>query len=57
MSEPTPPTPIREEVWKEIRCPKCGRYLFELPVPAGKGKGTCPRCKITVIRDLAKEAA
>ena len=48
---PAPPKEIREEVWHEVRCPKCGAYLFELP-RGGKGRSTCRKCKITVIREI-----
>lgn len=49
--------PIAEEVWYEVRCPRCGWHITDLTA-GSKCRKECPKCKRTVIRSIPqKEAA
>lgn len=54
------PTPIRrddpEEVWHEVRCPRCNRHIVDL-VAGSKARKTSPSCKALVIRAIPESKA
>lgn len=51
------PTPIRrEEVWHEVRCPRCGWHIVDL-VAGSKARKKCPQCHMIVIRAIPEQKA
>lgn len=50
------PTPIRERVWHEVRCPHCSRYICML-TPGSTMRTVCPKCGKPVERSIPEAKA